>query len=59
MRNADVKRYLTIINNIRLALDDMVNNLPIEKNDVSQAMGFTEMLEKEIIRDWLDTFPDD
>ena len=59
MRNKDVKRYLTIINNIKLSLDDMVNNLPIQKNDVSQAMGFTEMLEKELIREWLDDWNDD
>lgn len=59
MRNKDVKRYLTIINNIKLSLEDMVNNLPIQKNDVSQAMGFTEMLEKELIREWLDDWNDD
>ena len=59
MTNRDVKRFLTIINNIKLSLDDMVKNLPIQENDVSQAMGFTEMLEKELIRDWLDDWNDD
>lgn len=49
MDNKTAKRLLTFISNIKLS---------IKEKDTSQILGWTELLEKEVIDLWLDTFED-